>query len=97
MEKFWSSFYKSLQGAGAEPMLALRRVRNNLYPNSAGGEKKIVNEYFLLGHPPRGFPKPLLRISKDLVFRPLRRATKGVAFGNYKLLKKLDQNFSVFF
>ena len=26
-------------------------------------------------------------------FRPLRRATKGFAFGNHKLLKKLDQNF----
>jgi hypothetical protein len=25
--------------------------------------------------------------------RPLRRATKGIAFGNRELLKKLDQNF----
>jgi len=26
-------------------------------------------------------------------FRSLRRATKGAAFGNRKLLKKFDQNF----
>jgi hypothetical protein len=27
------------------------------------------------------------------IFRSLRRATKGSAFGNCKLLKKLEQNF----
>ena len=30
MEKFWSSFFKSLRGGGREALLALRRGRNNL-------------------------------------------------------------------
>ena len=29
-----------------------------------------------------------------MVFRAVRGATKGAAFGNRELLKKLDQNFS---
>ena len=50
----------------------------------------------------RGFPtkniqlecfSTLLRFKKYKVFRSLRRATKGPAFGNCKLLKKLEQNF----
>jgi hypothetical protein len=36
-------------------------------------------------------PKKCAPTAKD--FRPLRRATKGSAFGFRKLLKKLDQNF----
>jgi len=36
---------------------------------------------------------PSVALWKDGGFRPLRRATKGTAFGNRELLKKLDQNF----
>jgi DNA-binding GntR family transcriptional regulator len=40
----------------------------------------------------RGAKKALQRnAAKE--FRALRSATKGAAFGNRKLLKKLDQNF----
>ena len=31
--------------------------------------------------------------SNDKVFRTLRRATKGFAFGNHSLLKKAGENF----
>ena len=37
---------------------------------------------------------PLLRFTNDGVFRTLRSAPQGVALRTYKLLKKLDQNFS---
>jgi hypothetical protein len=54
------------------------------------------------GNPLRGFPtknipqecfSTFLRLEEHKVFRSLRRATKGSAFGNRKLLKKLEQNF----
>ena len=54
------------------------------------------------GNPLRGFPtkniplecfSTLLRFVKHKVFRSLRRATKGSAFGNCKPLKRLDLNF----
>ena len=37
-----------------------------------------------------------LRCSQDRVFRTLRSATKGVAFGNHKLLKKFDKTLMGF-
>jgi hypothetical protein len=37
--------------------------------------------------------KKLTKKKRRWEFRPLRRATKGAAFGNRELLKKLDQNF----
>jgi len=55
-----------------------------------------------LGNPLRGFPtknipleyfSTLLRFVEHKLFRRLRTATKGSAFGNCKLLKKLEQNF----
>ena len=61
--------------------------------------RKFVKGAFLLQKP------PLLQAENQLakftrkgasnakVFRALRSSTKGFAFGNHKLLKKLDQNF----
>jgi len=38
--------------------------------------------------------RPLLRLLKDRAFRPLRRATKGAAFGIRKFFEKnLTKNF----
>ena len=50
------------------------------------------------GHPRAACEPPVFSDNsrpgrEGIGFRPLRWATKGVAFGNHKLLKKLDQNF----
>ncbi|MBE6621014.1 MAG: hypothetical protein E7625_06610 [Ruminococcaceae bacterium] len=41
----------------------------------------------------RGAKEKVIKKKTPRTFRSLRRATKGSAFGNRKLLKKLDQNF----
>ena len=47
-----------------------------------------------LGNPLIGFPKPFLIFSDDKEFRPLRRATKGFAFGNHNPFEKgLTESF----
>ncbi|MFR7885196.1 MAG: hypothetical protein ACLU4Y_00845 [Pseudoruminococcus massiliensis] len=62
----------------------------------------LFKNYKVQGNPLRGFPtkniplecfSTLLRLEKYKVFRRLRTATKGSAFENCKLLKKLEQNF----
>ena len=74
--------------------------QNNLPPGGCSGlcESAVCQGAFLLQKPPlvraasSSHNSPAKALD-DKGFRPLRRATKGFAFGNHKLLKKLDQNF----
>ena len=62
----------------------------------------VCRELFLLQKVPQSVQEkillPILQFtrkgaSNDKVFRTLRRATKGFAFGNHSLLKKAGENF----
>ena len=78
--------------------------QNNLPPGGCSGlcESAVCQGAFLLQKPPlvraasSSHNSPAKALD-DKGFRTLRRATKGFAFGNHKLLKKLDQNFYFFF